>query len=113
MGSGFTTTHETATVRIPSPADGARDQFDDVTTTTAAMQDFTFVHGQGRPPVTRAEHVHFDMNVSPMPSTVSSATRGGTIPTSTGESPGIRFAQEAEATRVTSPAPRGTRAPSA
>lgn len=65
--AGCTTTPETATVKITSPANGATVETGDVTI-NAEVQNFNIVDTQGQAAVTGEGHVHFYMDVSPMPS---------------------------------------------
>lgn len=65
--SGCTTTPETPTVRITSPANGATLRAGDIRIDTD-VQNFNVVDKQGQSNVTGEGHVHFYMDVSPVPS---------------------------------------------
>jgi Domain of unknown function (DUF4399) len=67
MLSGCTTTPETPTVRITSPANGATVEAGDITI-NADVQNFNIVDKQGQANVTGEGHVHFYMDVTPLPS---------------------------------------------
>jgi hypothetical protein len=67
MLSGCTTTPETPTVRITSPANGATIQAGDIDV-RADVQNFNIVDKQGQANVTGEGHVHFYMDVTPVPS---------------------------------------------
>lgn len=67
MLSGCTTTPETPTVRITAPANGATVEAGDIRV-DADVQNFNIVDKQGQANVTGEGHVHFYMDVSPMPS---------------------------------------------
>ena len=65
--SGCTTTPETPTVSITSPANGATIQAGDIDV-KADVENFNIVDKQGQANVTGEGHVHFYMDVSPVPS---------------------------------------------
>lgn len=65
--TGCTTTPETPSVRITSPSNGATIQAGDIRIDTA-VENFNIVDKQGQATVPGEGHVHFYMDVSPMPS---------------------------------------------
>lgn len=67
MLAGCTTTPETPTLKITAPANGATIQAGDVRVDTD-VQNFNIVDKQGQANVTGEGHVHFYMDVSPIPS---------------------------------------------
>jgi hypothetical protein len=67
MLAGCTTTPETPTVKITSPANGATVKAGDIRIDTD-VQNFNIVDKQGQGNVTGEGHVHFYMDVSPIPS---------------------------------------------
>lgn len=68
MLSGCTTAPATPTLKITSPANGATLPAGDITIKTA-VQNFNIVDKQGQSNVTGEGHLHFYMDVNPLPST--------------------------------------------
>jgi hypothetical protein len=67
MLSGCTTTPKTPTVKITAPSNGATLPAGDIRV-DADVQNFNIVDKQGQANVTGEGHVHFYMDVSPIPS---------------------------------------------